>query len=134
VAKLVNNQLFLAAGVLVQEAYVLAAASGLEPSDVHEILRASSAGPYAALAPLLLGRAFDDVVFRLDVAAKDLALAVEAAADVGAAVPVTTAALDVYRGAIADGLGGKAFHATLEHVERAAGRTVPALVRTPRPA
>ena len=32
VAKLVNNQLFLAASVLVQEAYVLGAAAGLEPS------------------------------------------------------------------------------------------------------
>ncbi len=61
VAKLVNNQLFLAAGVLVQEAYVLGAAAGLEPSVLHRIIKASSAGPYAALAPLLLGRRFDDV-------------------------------------------------------------------------
>src|SRR5205814_1835135 len=53
VAKLVNNQLFLAAGVLVQEAYLLGAAAGLEPSALHPILKASSAAPYAGLAPLL---------------------------------------------------------------------------------
>ena len=132
VAKLVNNQLFLAAGVLVQEAYVLGAAAGLDPATLHRIVRASSGGPYAALAPLLLGRDFDDVIFRLDIATKDLTLAVEAAAAHGVDVPVTAAALDVYRAAVDEGLGGKAFHATLEHVERAAGTTLPKLTRPPR--
>jgi 3-hydroxyisobutyrate dehydrogenase-like beta-hydroxyacid dehydrogenase len=133
IAKLVNNQLFLAAGVLVQEAYVLGAAAGLEPAAVHRIVRASSGGPYAALAPLLLGRAFDDVIFRLDIATKDLALAVETAAEHGVEVPTTAAALDVYRAALDEGLGAKAFHATLEHVERTAGITLPVLTREPRP-
>ena len=58
--------------VLVQEAYVLGAAAGLDPPTLHRIVRASSGGPYAALAPLLLGRDFDDVIFRLDIATKDL--------------------------------------------------------------
>jgi 3-hydroxyisobutyrate dehydrogenase-like beta-hydroxyacid dehydrogenase len=132
VAKLVNNQLFLAAGVLVQEAYVLGAAAGLEPSALHPILRASSAGPYASLAPLLLGRQFDDVIFRLDIATKDLALAVETARTHGVELTVSAAALDVYRAAVAAGLGDKAFHATLENVEQAAGLTLPALTRPPR--
>src|SRR4051794_40546153 len=87
VAKLVNNQLFLAASVLVQEAYVLGAAAGLDPSELHRIIRASSGGPYAALAPLLLGRDFEDVIFRLDIATKDLALAVEAADANGVSAP-----------------------------------------------
>ena len=56
---------------------MLGAAAGLDPSTVHGIVRASSAGPYAALAPLLLGRQFDDVLFRLDIATKDLGLAVD---------------------------------------------------------
>jgi len=133
VAKLVNNQLFLAAGVLVQEAYVLGAAAGLDPSTLHRIVRASSAGPYAALAPLLLGRDFDDVIFRLDIATKDLTLAVDAANELGVDVPVSAAALDVYRGAVGEGLGPQAFHATLQHVERSAGATLPPLTREPRP-
>ena len=132
VAKLVNNQLFLAAAVLVQEAYVLGAAAGLEPAALHRIVRASSGGPYAALAPLLLGRDFDDVIFRLDIATKDLALAVEAAGVHGVDTPVSAAALDVYRAALDEGLGGQAFHATLQHVERSAGITLPALTRAPR--
>ncbi len=133
VAKLVNNQLFLAAGVLVQEAYVLGAAAGLEPAALHRIVRASSGGPYAALAPLLLGRDFDDVIFRLDIAAKDLTLAVETAAELGVDVPVSAAALATYQAALGEGRGAKAFHATLEHVEGTAGMTLPKLVREPRP-
>lgn len=133
VAKLVNNQLFLAAGVLVQEAYVLGAAAGLDPSDLHPILKASSAGPYAALAPLLLGRDFDDVTFRLDIAAKDLGLVVEVAEDLGVDVPTTTGALSVYRQAVAAGLGNSVFHATLQPLERAAGIALAPLRRTPRP-
>ena len=132
VAKLVNNQLFLAAAVLVQEAYVLGAAAGLDPVALHRIVRASSGGPYAALAPLLLGRDFDDVIFRLDIATKDLALAVEAAGVHGVDAPVSAAALDVYRAALDEGLGAQAFHATLQHVERSAGITLPALTRAPR--
>jgi 3-hydroxyisobutyrate dehydrogenase-like beta-hydroxyacid dehydrogenase len=131
VAKLVNNQLFLAVGVLVQEAYVLGAAAGLGPSDLHGVIRASSAGPYAALAPLLLGRDFDDVIFRLDIATKDLTLAVETAAAHGVAVPVSVAALGVYRAALDAGLGDRAFHATLAEIEQRAGIELPALKRRP---
>jgi 3-hydroxyisobutyrate dehydrogenase-like beta-hydroxyacid dehydrogenase len=133
IAKLVNNQLFLAAAVLVQEAYVFGAAAGLDPSELHNIIRASSGGPYAALAPLLLGRDFDEVIFRLDIAAKDLSLAVEAATANGVAEPVTAAALEVYRDAIGAGLGLKAFHATLLQVERPPGIELPPLTRKPRP-
>ena len=55
VAKLVNNQLFLAASVLVQEAYVLGATAGLEPAELHRIIRASS-GARAAYGPPELAR------------------------------------------------------------------------------
>jgi 3-hydroxyisobutyrate dehydrogenase-like beta-hydroxyacid dehydrogenase len=133
VAKLVNNQLFLGASVLVQEAFVLAAAAGLEPAALAPILKANSAGTYAVLAPLLLGRAFDDVVFRLDIAAKDLALAVQTAADHAVDVPATAAALATYRAAIEAGLGARAFHATLRVIEDAAGIELPALTRPSRP-
>jgi 3-hydroxyisobutyrate dehydrogenase-like beta-hydroxyacid dehydrogenase len=132
VAKLVNNQLFLSAAVLVQEAYVAGAAAGLEPAELHRIIRASSGGPYAAVAPLLLGRDFDDVIFRLDIAAKDLTLAVDAAGANHVDVPVTAAALEVYRDTIRAGFGLKAFHATLLEIERAAGIELPPLTRPPR--
>jgi 3-hydroxyisobutyrate dehydrogenase-like beta-hydroxyacid dehydrogenase len=133
VAKLVNNQLFLGAAVLVQEAYLLAAAHGLAPNELHPIIKASSGGAYAALAPLLLGRRFDDVVFRLDIAAKDLALATEAAGAVGADLPVTRAAAELYASAVEDGFGRLVFHATLQELEQRSGVELPALERR-RPA
>jgi 3-hydroxyisobutyrate dehydrogenase-like beta-hydroxyacid dehydrogenase len=133
VAKLVNNQIFLAAGVLVQEAYVLGAAAGLDPTTLHQIIRASSAGPYTALAPLLLGRSFDDVIFRLDIATKDLSLAMEAAGEYGVEAPTTAGALSVYRDALEAGLGAEVFHATLKRLEGAAGIELPPLNKRKAP-
>ncbi len=133
IAKIVNNQLFLAAGVLVQEAYVLGAALGMSPAELHRIVAASSAGPYAKLAPLLLGRRFDDVVFRLDIAAKDVGLAVQTADAAGVDVPLTRAAGDVFDAAIAAGDGDLVFHATLRELERRAGVELDPLRRPPRP-
>jgi 3-hydroxyisobutyrate dehydrogenase-like beta-hydroxyacid dehydrogenase len=125
VAKLVNNQLFLAASVLVQEAFVTAAAAGVDPSDLQEILLASSSAPYAALVPFVMSRRFDDVVFRLDIAAKDMRLAVGSAEAAGVQVPTTRAALGVYEDAVAAGMGADVFHSTLRQLEAAAGLEVP---------
>ncbi len=132
IAKIVNNQLFLAAGVLVQEAYVLGAALGMTPTELHRIVAASSAGPYAKLAPLLLGRRFDDVIFRLDIAAKDVGLAVDTAAAAGVDAPLTRAARAVYDASVAAGDGGLVFHATLRELERRAGIELDVLARQSR--
>jgi 3-hydroxyisobutyrate dehydrogenase-like beta-hydroxyacid dehydrogenase len=132
VAKLVNNQVFLAAGLVVQEAFVAATAAGLDPSALFAVLKASSAGPYLGLGPLLLGRSFDNVIFRLDIAAKDLQLAVRAAAGAGVEVPVTEAAARLYAEAAEAGLGDRVFHATLLELERRAEVEVPALRRPER--
>ena len=134
IAKIVNNQLFLAAGALVQEAYVLGAALGMSPTDLHAIIGASSAAPYAKLAPLLLGRRFDDVIFRLDIASKDVRLAVETAEQAGVDVPLTRAANELYEAAVAAGDGELVFHATLLELERRAGVELEPLRRPPRDA
>ena len=134
VAKIVNNQLFLAGAVAVQEAYVLGAALGMSPTDLHHVVAASSAAPYAKLAPLLLGRAFDDVIFRLDIAAKDLHLAVASADAAGVDVPLTRAAADVYAAAVDHGDGRLVFHATLRELERRADIELTALRRPDRSA
>ncbi len=133
IAKIVNNQLFLAAGVLVQEAYLLGQALGMEPAPLHRIIASSSAAPYAKLAPLLLGRNFDEVIFRLDIAAKDLALATESAAGAGIDTPLTQSACDVFAAAVDAGDGALVFHATLRELERRAGVELPKLTRPPRP-
>jgi len=132
IAKIVNNQLFLAGAVAVQEAYVLGAKLGMDPADLHRVVGASSAAPYAKLAPLLLGRAFDDVIFRLDIAAKDLRLAVESAHEAGVEVPLTEAAADVYAASAEHGDAQLVFHATLRELERRAGVELPPLRRPER--
>ncbi len=129
IAKLVNNQIFLVAGLVVQEAYVTAAAMGMPPDDLHGIVSASSARSYTKLAPLLLSRTFDDVIFRLDIAAKDLQLAAASAAAAGAATPLTRAAIELYEASLAAGDGELAFHATLREVERRADVELPPLTR-----
>jgi len=118
IAKLVNNQLFLAGAVLVQESYALAHGLGLDLAVLDEVVSASSGSFYNKLAPLLLGRRFDDVPFRLDIAAKDLAMAVEAAQTVNAVTPLTAQAADIYQRAVGAGDGHQAFHATLKQLER----------------
>ena len=131
IAKIVNNQLFLAAGVLVQEAYVLGAALGMSPTELHTIIAASSAAPYAKLAPLLLGRRFDDVIFRLDIATKDVALAIDTADRAGVDIPLTRAAGAVYDAARDAGDGDLVFHATLRELERRADVELPTVAAAP---
>lgn len=119
--KLVNNQIFLCASVLIQEGFVMGAKAGMDPSALLEVLKASSAGSLLARAPLLLSRQFDLDVFALSIAAKDVGVALESAHDLGAPMPVTEAAHGVYADALAQGLGSEDFFATVKVLEAAAG-------------
>lgn len=133
-AKLVNNQIFLCACVLVQEGFVLGAKAGMDPTALLDILKASSAAGVLGSAPFFLGRNFEDAVFRLSIAEKDVAVALESARSLGVAMPTTTAAHGVYRAAVDDGLGDKVFTATLLALESWAGVEVPPLRRRPKAA
>ena len=124
IAKLVNNQVFLSAAVAVQEGFVLAAKAGLDSDTLLEIVKASSAGGYMGMAPLFFGRDFDNAMFRLSLAAKDLGVALESADDLGVPMPTTKAAHGVYKDAIDQGLGDKAFYATLRALEQGASAEV----------
>lgn len=124
IAKLVNNQIFLSAAVAVQEGFVLAAKAGLDSDTLLDIVKASSAGGYMGMAPLFFGRDFDNAMFRLSLAAKDLGVALESASDLGAPMPTTRAAHGVYKDAIDQGLGDKVFYATLRALETDAGAEV----------
>jgi 3-hydroxyisobutyrate dehydrogenase-like beta-hydroxyacid dehydrogenase len=119
-AKLINNAIFLCSGLLAQEGMVLAAKAGLDVGRLTEVLQASSAATYTALLPLTLQRDFDNAFFTLDLATKDVGLALESAAALDVPMPVTRAALGVYQDAKASGLGAKVFYATLRALEAAA--------------
>src|SRR5262245_16581433 len=79
IAKLVNNLIFLAGALVVQEGFVLAAKAGLGARELWSIIEASSAKPYSELAPLLLSRNFDMTLFKLGIAEKDVELALASA-------------------------------------------------------
>jgi 3-hydroxyisobutyrate dehydrogenase-like beta-hydroxyacid dehydrogenase len=131
IAKLVNNQIFLSAAVAVQEGFVLAAKAGLDSDTLLEIVKASSGGGYMGMAPLFFGRDFDNAMFRLSLAAKDLGVALESAGDLGVPMPTTKAAHGVYKDAIDQGLGDKVFYATLRALEQDAGAEVAKLAPKP---
>jgi 3-hydroxyisobutyrate dehydrogenase-like beta-hydroxyacid dehydrogenase len=125
--KLINNAVFLCAGMLVQEGFVLGAKAGLDPARLLEVLKLSSGGMYAGLADLVFARGFDNAFFQLALAEKDVALALESGRALGAPMPVTAAAHGVYAESVARGLGPKVFFATLKTLEAAAGVEVPKL-------
>lgn len=124
-AKLVNNQIFLCASVLIQEGFVMAAKAGMDTGQLLDIVGKSSAGMYLRLAPLLFGRRFDEVMFKLAIAEKDVGVALESAHDLGVEMPMTVAARGVYQDALAMGLGDEVFYATLKVLEAKAGVAVP---------
>jgi 3-hydroxyisobutyrate dehydrogenase-like beta-hydroxyacid dehydrogenase len=125
--KLANNAIFLCAGLVVQEVFVLGAKAGLEPARLLEVLRTGSAGIYLGLAELFLRRGFETPIFQLALAEKDVALALDSARELAVPMPVTSAAHQTYLQALAQGHGREVFFATLRALERAAGTEVPKL-------
>jgi len=130
VTKLANNQLFLTACAALQESYLMASVAGVDLDVLHSVLRSSSAAPIAALAPFLMRRNFDDVGFRLDIAAKDLALSTELATSIGVDTPTSRGAAELYRRAVADGFGGLDFHGLIRSLESISNHETPELSRT----
>ena len=129
--KLINNQIFLAASVLVQEGFVMGVKAGMDPSAVLEVLKVSSAASVLGRASLFLSRKFEQDIFSLAIAAKDLDVALASAQGLGAEMPMTTAAAGVYQRALAAGLGAEDFYATVKVLEGTAGVTVPPLHKPP---
>ncbi len=123
--KLINNLIVLCAGQLMQEGLVLGAKAGLDPANLYEMLRLGTARPFIGLMPQVLGRRFENPSFSLGLAAKDVGLALETARDFAVPMPVTSAAHLTYLRAVAAGLSGSSFLATLEALEAGAGTTVP---------
>lgn len=122
--KLINNLIVLCAGQLMQEGLVMGSKAGLDPEKLWEMLRVSSARPYIGLMPMVVGRRFENPTFTLALAAKDVGLALESARDLEVPMPVTAAAHQTYLRALAAGLGGKSFAATLEALEAGANTRV----------
>jgi 3-hydroxyisobutyrate dehydrogenase-like beta-hydroxyacid dehydrogenase len=125
--KLANNAIFLCAGLVAQEVFVLAAKAGLDPARLLEVLKTGSAGMYLGTAELCLRRDFELPIFALALAEKDVALALDSARELATPMPVVAAAHQTYLQAKAQGHGARVFFATLRALEAAAGAEVPKL-------
>lgn len=125
--KLVNNQIFLCASVLIQEGFLMGAKAGMDPSKLLEVLKVSSAGSLLGRAPLVLSRSFNSDLFALAIASKDVGVALASGKELGVDMPLTEAADGVYQQALAQGLGKEDFFATAKVLESAAGIEIPPL-------
>lgn len=107
--KLVVNMLIHGLNQTVAEALVLAEAAGLEPRAAYAVIEQS-----AAAAPMLryrreqyLDEQAQPVSFALELAGKDVGLALDLAAQLGVRLPQTQLNLDHLRAAEADGFGDR---------------------------
>ncbi len=125
-AKLCNNLIAGTTMAAVSESCAIAVREGLDPGMLYELLTAST-GDSRVLRTRFPLPGVDDAhpasnafapLFALDLIAKDLALALELAADHGLDVPVADAALDAYRAAQRDGLGALDYSAVYRRGER----------------
>ncbi|MXW62273.1 MAG: NAD(P)-dependent oxidoreductase [Acidimicrobiaceae bacterium] len=123
--KLINNLVFLVGTQVFEEAYLMAAKAGLDIPKFLEVLRASSAGFYMALASMIVNRQWDNSTYDLALAEKDLRLALDSAAHIDTPLPLTEAAHRVLSTSVEMGLGEKFFIGALEALEEQAGFTAP---------
>ena len=123
--KLVNNYLSIASNVVVAEALTLAEKSGLERALAIEVLMGTTAGQghLATTYPAKVLKG--DLVpgFMLDLADKDMGLALEMAAKLGVPVMAGAAARQAYSVGQVQGRGREDWTAILEVVRRLAGLT-----------
>ncbi|MEM4250730.1 MAG: NAD(P)-dependent oxidoreductase [Candidatus Bathyarchaeia archaeon] len=103
--KLINNMLVGINLVGVSEAFVVAKKAGIDLGLLHNVVR-TSAGASWALEQKLPKMASDDFEpgFRVWLQHKDLALAMSLASQLGAALPMTSLAFQMYESAKAMGL------------------------------
>ena len=107
--KLINNYLSIASNVVVAEALTLAESAGLDQELVIEVLMGTTAGKghLATTYPAKVLANDLEPGFMVDLAFKDLGLALEMGSDAGVALLAGTAAKEVYAAARSQGRGSQ---------------------------
>jgi 3-hydroxyisobutyrate dehydrogenase/2-hydroxy-3-oxopropionate reductase len=120
--KLINQMMGAICHLGVVEGLVLGTKAGIDPRLLFEIVSNSSGGSRAlgGAAPNVLTRNFEPG-FTLDLMQKDVSLAVEMARQLGVRALAGALAEQVIQEARGLGLGGRATHALVQPLERAAG-------------
>lgn len=120
--KLVANLLVALNTAAAAEALLMAEKAGLDPSRVLDILAggAATSRMLEVRGPLIIGREFPPQM-KLDLFMKDLALITEAGEQVGAPLPLTYVARQLYGAAQAAGHGGEDLAVVITALERLRG-------------
>jgi len=124
--KLVNNLLLGINMVAVTEAFALGAKAGLDPATMLEVISVSSGRSYALEAKVpgfILPGSFEPG-FAIDLQHKDLAMAIQTAAELGMPLKVGNAAQAIYEEAQVKGLGRKDISAVITLLEELVGVSV----------
>ncbi len=120
VAKIASVSLCYTHSVCLTEALLLGVKGGVEPARMLDVIQHSTGRSYVAdrYGPEILNGGYDDT-FALELAAKDLRLAVEMAGSLDADLPFTAGVLDLYRSTL-DTYGAEAPHLiAMQAIERA---------------
>ncbi len=123
--KLMNQILVVGHALAMSEAFIFAAASGVDLDKALEAVKAGAAGSWmlSFRGPQILQRDWRPG-FTIDLQQKDLRLVLEAADHVGAPLPATAQIFQMYRTLQAQGLGGEGNHALIKALEHLAGYQV----------
>lgn len=119
VAKIAQVSLCYLHSVCLTEALLLGVKGGVDPAKMLDIIRSSTGRSYVAdlYGPEILNGGYDDT-FALELAAKDLRLAMELAGDVGAVLPFMGDVSSFYDRAVAN-YGADAPHLiAVQNIER----------------
>ncbi|MDE2006357.1 MAG: NAD(P)-dependent oxidoreductase [Rhodospirillales bacterium] len=125
VAKLCNNMLAFCNSAAASEALLLGTAAGIDPRKLYDVIcnASGNSDAFRGLGPKAFARNFKPG-FALDLAHKDLRLALEMADEVGMPAMIAPQVMTLMRTARAHGMGGDDSSSLLRVYEQALGREV----------
>jgi 2-hydroxymethylglutarate dehydrogenase len=105
--KLVNNLMSLTNVVTLSEGMILGVKAGVSPETLYKIIKVSTGSSYAleVKLPNLISKGRFEAGFAIDLACKDLGLAISLGKELGAPLSVTSIAQQVYELAKSRGMG-----------------------------
>jgi 2-hydroxymethylglutarate dehydrogenase len=122
VAKLVNNMLAIANGIVASEGFVLGVKAGIDPKVLWDIISISTGNSWNLQQfPNSVFKGNFAPFFKLSLAAKDINLAIQLGKENGVSLPVSSAAEQKMIEAKAAGLGDKGVDAVITRYEDVSG-------------
>ncbi len=122
IVKLVNNLMSLISVAALSEGMVLGMKAGVDPETLHRVISVSTGRSYAleVKLPNLISKGRFEAGFAIELACKDLGLAIDLGREMGVPMFVTNVAQQVYELARARGMGRLDHTAIIKMLEEAA--------------